>query len=751
MFPQPFELINQLINRVANRLSAQRYVQISGFSKAQLKALILSSLLLSLGACSQYSTAPSSVAYHNMTARFNAYIQARDIINQSEKALFESRKESFDQLLPILIPMDSLSISQVSSEMEAVLKKASLVVERHQNSKWVDDAYVLIGRVRLHKQDFLNAIETFKYINTQSKNPDARHAAIVWLMRAYIEQDDFASALRVAEVLREQPLNKVNSRDFYLTKAYLHELKGEYSVATGILEETFRLMPKSQQKARVHFAAAQMYENLGQTERAIHHYNLVKKNNPNYDLGFYASLNASLNSSAGGSQATFGKMLKDGKNKELQDKIYFAMAQREFQQKNYPQAVKYLQSSAAVGQGNTTQLSQTYRKLAEIHYENLQQYEIAKAYYDSTVATLSPMATDYQSILKKKEVLDDFVKQITTIRTEDSLQRLAQMNPTALDKYFDKILEDQYKKQQEEMQRALRLANQAGGALVRGNTLGNPGDAWYFYNSSVVSQGKIQFTQKWGTRKLEDNWRRNAKETSLTISEVKVPNGNSLNAQSDKPDLTAAYNPAMFKAKKEEMMSKVPFTAQAMAESKQRQEEAYFQLGKVYKLSLNEPQNAIATFEKLLSLFPKTAHEAEAVYLLFLLTEGQPKQAEWKNRLLTKFPDSYFARLINRGGGTAVTAGGEAEAQRLYATAYSLYGKGVYSDALVAVENGIRNFPSNKLEDKFALLRTMLIAKTQDIPAYQQALNTFLKDYPNSTLVERAKEMLAAVERLRTK
>lgn len=726
---------------------------LSGRSRSLSTALLVA-LAWVLGACSQYSTAPSSRLYHNTTAKFNAYLQAYARMEEAEKALFQSRKEDFGQLLPILIPVDSLSAMQVASDMDAVLKKASLVVERHQNSKWVDDAYVLIGRVRLHKQDFLNAIETFKYINTQSDNPDARHAAIVWLMRAYVEQQDFPSALRVSEYLREQSLNKQNSRDFYLTKAYLHQLQGEYKVSVGILEQAFGLLPKSQEKARVHFAAAQMYELLNQSDRAAYHYNLVRKNNPNYDLNFYASLNSSLNSTGGSSQATFGRMLKDGKNKELQDKIYYAMAQREVQQKNYPTAIQHLKASAAVGQNNTTQLSQTYRKLAEIHYGQFQQYELAKAYYDSTVATMPPSANDYQEILKRKEFLDDFVKQITTIRTEDSLQRLAQMNPTALDKYFDKILADQARKEQEEMERALRLAAQ-GGALAQNNNVGfgNPNEAWYFYNPTLVAQGKIQFSQRWGNRKLEDNWRRSAKETAVSLdAPVAVGDSSrapSLNARNN-TKATTAFNPAMFKAKKEEMMAKIPFTEAALGESKKRQEEAYFQLGKIYKLSLNEPQNANDTFEKLLTLFPKTTHEAEALYLLCLLTEGKPKYTDWKAQLLNKHPDSYFARLINRGA-VAVTAGDEAEAQRLYATAYALYGSGGYSDALVAVENGFRNFPNNKIEDKFALLKAMLVAKTQQAAAYIQALQNFIRDYPNSPLLDRAQDMLTAAEQLATK
>ena len=35
---------------------------------------------------------------------------------------------------------------------------------------------------------------------------------------------------------------------------------------------------------------------------------------------------------------------------------------------------------------------------------------------------------------------------------------------------------------------------------------------WYFYNPSVVAQGKMQFVRTWGKRPLEDNWRMSHKK-----------------------------------------------------------------------------------------------------------------------------------------------------------------------------------------------------------------------------------------------
>ena len=148
--------------------------------------------------CSQYSSSPLSVGFHNVNAKYNALFQANSKMLESQKILFEAHKDNYSQQLPVLIPIDSNSAGAVNEQLTAIIKKASLVVERHQNSKWLDDAYVLIGQARLLKGDYKNAIETFKFVNTTATSDKARDAALVGLMRAYTEMGEYQTALRVA-------------------------------------------------------------------------------------------------------------------------------------------------------------------------------------------------------------------------------------------------------------------------------------------------------------------------------------------------------------------------------------------------------------------------------------------------------------------------------------------------------------------------------------------------------------------------
>lgn len=698
-------------------------------------------------ACSQYSNAPLSVGFHNVNAKYNALFQANIKFKEAQQTLFNNRQDNFDELLPILLPIDSSTAQAVGEQLNSVIKKASLVVERHQNSKWIDDAYVLIGKARLLNEDYKNAIETFKFVNTNAENNDAKDEALIGLMRAYIEKNEYQTALRVAEILREEPLNQANTINFYLTKAYLHQLKKEYKTSVAIMEETLPMMPKNEQKARLFFSVGQMYERLNNKTLAATNYRAVNKNRPTYDLGFYAKLNQYAMI---GQSNNFQKMLKDSKNNDLQDKIYEAMAMAEIKKGNLKLGLERLKSAVRTNQ-NPQQLPFAYLRLADVYYNNLGDYEMAYYYYDSTSSSLPQQDPQYKRVAEKKRSLADFVQQTKIIKTEDSLQRLARMSPEQLEKVLEKAYDIQ-QREKSEQQRAKETANR-GGQLDNKrpqNPFNDPAKAsWYFTNSLAVSQGKIAFITRWGNRVLEDNWRRSSKENIMSFdSQTAGANKSLTNNVSEGGNDAKDNQNSVVENKKTAiaaLKAKIPFAPEALLASKRRQEEATFVLGRIYKLNLNEPQNAIITFEKFLKDFPTSTHQAEVYYLLCLLQESNPSiYTQYKNQLLEKFPESYFARLLIRSQNASLSTDKESEAQKIYAEAYNYFSQNDYEDAYSFVETALKDYPNSQIEDKFIFLKAVLLAKTKDIQTYQTALQNFIIDYPKSQLIPLAKERLLA-------
>lgn len=704
--------------------------------------------------CSQYSTGRLSVGYHNLTAKYNAYVIARDKMREADIALNNTRKEDYNQLLPIFAPLDSVEARSVGALLDDVIKKASLVPDRHQNSKWVDNALVLIGRARLYKGQFTDGIETLRYVNAKGQDENDKHEGLIWLMRAYIETKDYNSALSVAEYLRSQPLNNVNTRDYYLVKAYLHQQREEYPLTLGILEETFELLPKNKETARIHFAAAQMYDLLDKPTVANLHYQAVGRNRPTYNLDFFAKMNALQNAAITDATIStedgFKRMLNDRKNSDLRDRLYYSMGVIETRKKNYKTAIQFFEQSVQQTTTNTTQVPYTYLEMAKVYYDKLQNYELAKAYFDSSLVLLPPNSVQHQKVTERKEVLDEFVKQITTIRTEDSLQRLSQMNPATLDRFLDKIIEDEIAEEERKIKEAEKLVAQARTLSTNAqNFEGNPADRFVLYDPTAVNNGKVEFRQRWGNRTLEDDWRRSAKVATLlaqtdnitpvanqkTPDNVQLIGGDLSKLTKDSPD---------WKAKKDAMYRNIPLRKQELDASNQKIEEAYYKLGKIYKFGLEEPENAVKTFEKSLVLFPTSNYKPEIYYLLFL-TDVKGKQESWKEKLVAEYPNSSYTRLLTKSNGSVATTGNlELDALKDYEQILNLYQKNNFSEAFAQLEMAMVTYTGSKIEDKYALLRIYLLGKLQGRELYLKALNSFIKDYPTSPLLPRVREVLEA-------
>lgn len=703
--------------------------------------ILLTGLTGFLAACSQYSTRPIPVAYHNLTARYNAYLIARDDLRAVEKALYKARQENYNQPLPILLPLDSLTLNPVRAQLDDAIKKASLVAERHQNSKWLDNSYVLLGKARLLKEDYANAMEVFKYVNSKGRGSDEKHEALVALMRAYIEQRDFANALSVADYVRAQPLNKANTRDYYLTKAYLHQRTGEYATAAAILDATFPYLEKDEQTARLHLIAGQLYDLIGKPQQALAHFRQVDKNRPSYEQSFYASLYTMQS----GSDARiivdrFNRMLDDRKNVDLRDKIYYTMGLLDVRNERYDQAIDNWRRSIQATTSNTARIPYTYMDLAKLHLEKLQDYPKAKAYFDSSLALLPRQSPDYADLVSRKKTLDELVQHQQTIQREDSLQRLAQMNPAALDRLLDAAIDRQIKIEQQ--QEEARLKAQSASAAASPPTDIDPAQRWSLYNPVYITQGQMEFRQRWGNRPLTDNWRRSVRETQDVAADGQSTDSTSRVAMSGSSGISISETER--KTRKQALYATIPMDGGAAQQSNRRLETAYYQLGKLYKFSFNQPEKAISTFETLLNRFPMAGARPEVYYLLVLANEQLNRPSDWKSKLLAEFPASSYARMVSRSG--SGQTGGESVAQQTYKEIYTLYAADRLTEALARTENAMSLVTGSQVEDKLAFLRVLLIGKVQGVEPYRQALNEFVRDYPSSPLLSRVKEMIAAAD-----
>ena len=107
--------------------------------------------------CSLEQKSFTSNTFHNLTAHYNGYYYAREKAREVEGIILKTLDDDPTQVLRIFPSLDTTKAKSYSKDTEEIIKMASISIQRHPNSKWVDDNYVMVGRARLYACDFQNA------------------------------------------------------------------------------------------------------------------------------------------------------------------------------------------------------------------------------------------------------------------------------------------------------------------------------------------------------------------------------------------------------------------------------------------------------------------------------------------------------------------------------------------------------------------------------------------------------------------
>ena len=697
--------------------------------------------------CSVEQNNVTSNVYHNLTAHFNGYYYALEKTHEVEAVILKSLDDDHNQVLRLFPKLDTTLAKSYEKDTEEIIKMASISIQRHPNSKWVDDNYIQVGLARLYGCDFQNATQTFKYVNTKSSNKDVRHVALIHLARTFTENTEFDKAEEAFRFLEKEELNKTNRKNFYLEKAYHYQVRDDYDNMVRNLTLADSLLVRSDRKGRIYFIVGQVYQKLGFGSEAYNYYRKCLSTNPEYEIDFYARLNMAQVARLDDSQdikivrKQFVKMLADVKNQEFQDKIYFEFGEFERKQSHLNEALDNYKLSAHAGKNKRIQ-GNAFLRIGEINFDSLKKYSQAKAYYDSAISALPKEFENYGNIKKRQEVLGEFVTYTETIQLQDSLLYLSTLDSISVRNKLDSAIAFKAKKME-----AGKKKKKRNGSSVSTSNQNNPffqtetttTSDWYFGNPSAVALGESEFHRIWGNIELADNWRRSNKSASVTeVTDQTTTSENNVAAAN-----TSEKSESVDEVAK--IFQLLPKTDEQKKEALTKIEEAYFKLGDLYFLKLNERENAFTSYEKLLERFPDTAYGAEVLYKLYLISreKNDGKAEGFVNQLKTRFPNSTFTRVLVNPDYLKETSVAAEKQKLIYKQAYASYQANNLREAQEKITQAL-SLGETGFTSQLELLKILITGKTEDITKYQFELSEFLKKYPEGSLKPYAENLLAA-------
>ncbi len=699
--------------------------------------------------CSPNQNTVTSDIYHNTTAHFNGYYYAKEKVLEIQTTITKNLDDDPNQILRLFPKLDTALASTYRKDTEEVIKMASLSIQRHPNSRWLDDNYLLVGLARLYDCDFQNAIQTFKYVNTKGLDPNARHRAIIYLIRTFTEQADYLRAEEAFQFLEKEKLSKTNSKDFFLEKAYYYQLRTDYDNMVRNLASADSLLTRSDRKGRIYFIIGQVYQQIGFKSEAYGYYRKCLNTNPDYEIDFYARLNMAQVAQLDDAKSLrtirkqFEKMLSDTKNEEFKDKIYYELGEFERKQNHLEPAISEYKQSAHAGKNRRIQ-GNAFLRIGEIYFDSLRKFSLAKSYYDSAVASLPSETVGLDVISKRQKVLGDFVTYTETIQWQDSLLTLALLDTATLRSRIDSVLASRVAKDdgKKKKKRRTDTGNNSGSGNSFFQTESTSTTDWYFGNLSAVSTGQGEFKRIWGNISLEDNWRRSAKSASIASNAIAGTSANLEAAGKPKEEATAASSPdAAFN----ELFAALPQTAEEKALALSKIEEAYFRLGDLYYFQLEEKDNAERSYRQLLNRFSASEYKPEVLYKLYLIhkEKGDSVATVLAQQLMNEFPASTFTRILLNPDYLKETNVAQEKQKLIYKLAYADFQRNNLRGAQEKIKQA-KEIGETQFTPQLELLQILITGKTEDVTRYQYELGEFIKQYPDNRLNAYAGVLLAS-------
>jgi tetratricopeptide (TPR) repeat protein len=756
-------------------------------------------LVVLLASCTSVKNTSATRWYHGFNTRYNIYFNGNEAYNEAIKAQSESYEDNYSNII-LMFPVSALPKDKTESggPFDKSIEKAVKAIKRHsiqtkpdkqtgkrsdpkyqefmnrtEYNPFLHNAWMMMAKSQFHNGNFLEAASSFSYISRlYESQPEIATPAKIWKARCYSEMEWYYEAEDILSKINTDKLSKKES-EWFSTVYSDHLMKRkQYADAIPHLQIAIRSEKNAYQKTREKYLLGQLYATTGQKDLAYKAFRSVSSANAPYIV----ELNAKIRQTEvypGGDiskmSKQLNKMAKSAKNKNYLDQIYYAQGNIYMTVPDTAKAIDSYTLGVEKSERNGIDKALNQIMLGDIYF-NRRKYLDAQPNYAGALGQLKKEDEAYPKVAKRSEVLDALVIHYEAVVLQDSLQRLSRMTEEERLVAVKKIIADLIAKEKEEQKKAEKeayLTNQEDLRAQQQSTQAKPvapimpptaeSNAFYFYNPQAVALGKNTFQQKWGRRKLEDDWRRRNKANPMLDFNAEMPEGENLSEISETgidslkngtKDLLAADSTVVKSDDPKDpqfYLQQIPVTAEDLAASDLIIADGLFNMAVIYKDLLNDNDLSLETFETLDTRFPENEKKLAAyhyAYLIYWQDNNQEMADLYKSKIRTLFPESDLAVAMADPDYEYNLKMMNVVQDSLYQQAYKAYQEGNYREIRDNYKTINTKFSQSKLMPKFMFLNALSFAQTNEADTFKVLLKNLIDKYPSEDVAVLAGEMM---------
>jgi tetratricopeptide (TPR) repeat protein len=730
--------------------------------------------------------------WHATNTKYNVLYNGNLALQKGIADVKATYSDDFWDVLPLermqVIPTEqkegevtkNINFERAETKATKAIQKHSMNIGGYEKNNQIDESYLMLGKSRYYENRYLPAMEAFNYILYKYPTSNNVYQAQVWREKVNLKLEN--EQLAIKNLNRTLKGQKVTGQDL----ADIHSVLAQAFIKKNVLDSAIvsvkiakKETKRNEEKARYTFILGQLYEKLNYSDSAYVAFQEVidmKRKSPrSYTIYSHLKQSSQFDFQKGDTVAfhkKLDKLLENIENKSFRDVIYHQKAI--FYDKKEKDNVAILNYNKSIKNSLSDKYlaALNYRNISEIYYKK-QNFHYVKKYLDSTLLRLPEKNSEVKSTKKRLEIIADVVKYQDIISYSDSIFNISKMSNSEKVKFFQNHIT---KLKISDSIAAIKKADNI--ALSEQNLKADafPGDSFndqsdskdknspgeisktknpvleqdlvkpplnsgglqskfYFYNGVTVAQGKLNFKKKWGDIKYGDNWK-----SVPESNQNQTQNGSEeeIEEETEEPTEEVGLEP---KYKTSFYIDQLPKDTKVLDSLTIEANFARFQLGTIFKEKLKEKKLAITTFEDVLVNSPESKLILPTYYNLYQLyaDENKEKALVYKQKILTKYPESRYASAINN---TAINADITADSE--FNLLYKKVEEGWFREANLEIDALLKKYDGDELNAKFDMLKAKISARLFGLSAYKEALQKMVKNYPKADETKKIESILSS-------
>lgn len=738
-------------------------------------AMVGACLLLFVG-CSTQKTKWINVHYHNLNCHYNVWWNGNENLKQGRKDLVRQAEDDYTQILPVYQLGTRDQALKAKAKFDVAIEKGLKGIKKHsiyqKGKEWVPyvkNCYLLTAYGSFYEQDYPSTENTCHLIINQFGNTATGDEAKILLARALTHQKQYGEAEAALEELAREAeadnLSRGLKGELYMAMMECCQPQNKYKKTVQYLRLALDEVKDRKTRARLYFIMAQIYQKLDKRATASKYYGHVISMKPTYIMEFNARINQAAcsdmnNADIASLVKSLDKMLRDKKNEEYKDQIYYAKGDMYLGMKDAQKACDNYKLAVSTAKPKSAMKAKASLKMADVLYDVYENYDAAQRYYDTAMQVITIEYPNYDEIRERYYLLTTLADFTRTIATNDSLLTVADMDSLTRDSYIRQKIEELKQREEEEKEQAmlkqLKEEQQAQYKSLEGD--------WYFYNSRSVQQGKETFRRKWGNRVLEDYWFLSKKSPTM-MSQMMTGYGNNASAEAAMnedtlgADGTLADSPDAKEGRGNDALGNssdphsIAYYLKGLPTTQAQRDSMHYQTatcllnaGYIYNDGIKNVPRSVECYQRMATEFSDDSKIVQAFYQLYRIYSKQgntPQANYYRDMVLMGFPDGDYANLIRDNEYYKEIIKRSERAQEDYENVFRAYRRGRYADVLSGVSRALSLYEDGPLLGKFRYWKGMAFLASNERDSAISIFQGIVSSYPDtSKIVELARAQL---------